>query len=184
VTDSAADRGRDNVLQGEFGEAWVRGVASGCGLLQGHPFSLDLWKTDVLIASPSSGNDTAELTVRIQVKTTLGFHEHDDGTASFDLDAADYNGLTVSRSIRRLLAVIWLERDGTRIRLQEDGTLFVGHAAWMSLEDAPPTSNTTTVAVRMPLANTLDGAGFHRMLNQHGAPRSTPVPDVDPWGGS
>jgi hypothetical protein len=36
-----------NVLQGDFGEAWLEAVAAGCGILHGRPASLDLQKSDI-----------------------------------------------------------------------------------------------------------------------------------------
>jgi len=49
------------------------------------------------------------------------------------------------------------------------------------LEGAPPTGNTSTIVVRLPLCNTLDRGGLYTMLKTCGVRRSTPVPDFDVW---
>lgn len=77
--------------------------------------------------------------------------------------------------------VIALPADEDRVRLTTDGTLLVGHAAWVSLEGQPPTSNTTTVAVTLPRINTVDGSGLDRLLMTCGVRSSTPVLDIDEW---
>ncbi len=174
-------QGHMNILQGEFGESWIRSVAAGSGLLHGHPFTLDLWWTDVLLGLPAYTPEDPEQTVRVQVKTTTGFSPRDDGTVSYELAIRDYNALRVRRNIRRVLAVVWLSTEGSRIRLEADGTLMVGHAAWMSLEDLPESSNATSVSVGIPLANKVDEPGLRRMLGEFGVPRSTDVPDVKVW---
>ena len=182
MAEDARERGLANVLQGDFGEAWLEAIASGSGLLHGTPYRVDLDKSDVLISTPSLATGDDERAVRVQVKTALGFAEHDDGTASYELDVRTYDVLRVARrTYRRILAVIWLERDGERIRLMGDGTLLVGRSAWVSLEGRPATSNASTVTVRLPLVNTVDKPGLRHMLETYGEPRSSQVPDVDRW---
>ena len=169
-----------SLLQGDFGEAWLEAVAAGSGILHGRPSTLDLDKADVQLSRPSllSGDD--ERTIKVQVKTALDFSADSDGTASFEIDVPTYDVLrAMTRTVRRVLAVIWLERDGDRIQLQDDGTLLVGRSAWVSLEDKDATSNTSSVTIRVPLANTIDQPGLLRMLDLYGVPRSSQVPDVD-----
>jgi Domain of unknown function (DUF4365) len=174
-----------SLLRGDFGEAWLQAVAAGSGILHGRPSTVDLDKADVQLSLPTvlSGDD--ERTVKVQVKTALDFTAEPDGTAAFELDVPTYDVLrVVMHTVRRVLAVIWLERDGDRIRLQGDGTLLVGRSAWVSLEDKDATSNTSSVTIRVPLANTIDQPGLLRMLELYGVPRSSQVPDVDWWTGA
>jgi hypothetical protein len=134
MTQGNAEQGRQNLLQGDFGESWLEVVASAAGLLHGRPYRLDLQKTDVQIANP--GDDvTDETTVQVQVKTQVGFTAHEDGTASFRLELADYEELRRIHHIRKLLEVIWLEREGDRVVVDGVGTMLIGRGAWMSLED-------------------------------------------------
>ena len=174
--------GTDNVLRGEFGEAWLKAVAAGCGVLQGRPATLDLQKADVQLTMPGSVGAYTDATVQVQVKTTEDPIVLDGTCASFAVDRATYDALrTTNRVIRRVLAVIWLEKDGDRIRLKEDGTLLVGHAAWVSLEGLNETENVASVTVKIPLANSIDDPGLRAMLEEFGRPRSTVVPARETW---
>ena len=84
---------------------------------------------------------------------------------------------------RRILVVFRVSEPGSRVRLDPDGTLLVGYGAWVSLEGRPATLNSTSVAVTLPAANTLDTEGMRRMLTTFGVRSTTPVPDVLPWDG-
>ena len=173
---------RDNALQGDFGEAWLRAVAAGCGLLHGRPTTLDLEKADVELTLRGRVMGTYNPTVKVQVKTEVSLRMGEGGTFDYDLDILTYDVLRrEDHAVRRVLAVIGLSADGERVRLREDGTLLVGRGAWVSLEGAPSSTNTTTQVVRLPVTNTLDGPGLERMLSTYGVRRSTPVPEVDVW---
>lgn len=172
-----------NALQGDFGEAWLEVVAAGCGLLHGRPTTLDLQKADVQLVLRGLTHGTYNPTVLVQVKTTADVRLQPNGDYTYDLDVETYDILRRDdHSIRRILAVISVSADGERVRLHQDGTLLVGQAAWVCLEGEPPSENTTTQAVRLPAGNTLDHYGLHLMLKTYGVRRSTPAPDIDPWG--
>ena len=178
MSGGTADQGHTNLLQGDFGESWLEVVASAAGLLHGRPYRLDLQKTDVQIAAPGD-ESSDETTVQVQVKTKVGFTGLGDGTASFELDLATYEELRKIHHIRKLLAVIWLEREGDRVVVDDAGSMLVGRGAWMSLETLGATTNTDSVTVRLPLDNRLDALGLRRMLTTYGVPRSSQVPDMD-----
>lgn len=174
--------GDANALSGDFGETWLQVVASGCGMLHGRPTTLDFEKADVELVLREEVENTTYPSVKAQVKTTLDLRVDDEGFLVYDLDVHAYNILRRDNvSFRRILVVIRLSDDGERVRLGEDGTLLVGRGAWVSLEGEPETANTSTIAVRLPVSNTLDPDGLRRMLMTYGVLRSTPVPDVDPW---
>ena len=173
---------RDNALQGDFGEAWLEVIAAGCGLLHGRPTTLDLEKADVELTRLGAVMGTYNPTVKVQVKTEVNPRMGDGGTLDYDLDIGTYDVLRrEDHAVRRLLVVIGLSEDGERVRLLDDGTLLAGRGAWVSLEGAPPSDNTTSQVVRLPVINTLDRPGLARMLETYGVRRSTPVPDVDVW---
>jgi hypothetical protein len=173
---------RDNPYQGEFGEAWLRAVAAGCGLLHGTPATIDMIKGDVLLTLPEQVPGSNYPTVIVQVKTEMGLRRGSDGRFAYDLDVATYDVLRrEDNTVRRVLAVIGLPREGERVRLHAEGTLLVGQGTWQSLEGEPPSSNRTTQVVYLPESNTLDGPGLDRMLRTYGVRTSTPVPDVGPW---
>jgi hypothetical protein len=174
----------DNPMQGDFGEAWLGAVASGCGLLHGPSPRPDLEKADVELVLPGFVYGTWSPAVKVQVKTEAKEPSLRDGMYSYDLDVATYNALrppAEQQSMRRILAVIWLSSDDERVRLQDEGTLLVGRGAWVSLEGLPPTANSSTQVVYLPATNTLDKAGLQAMLSTYGVRSSTPVPDVDVW---
>ncbi|MDP9848695.1 DUF4365 domain-containing protein [Streptosporangium lutulentum] len=172
-----------NTLQGDFGEAWLEVVAAGCGLLHGRPATLDLQKADVQLFSRGIENGTYNPAVLIQVKTTVDLRRQANGDYSYDVDIETYDVLRRDdHSIRRILAVIGVSKDGENVRLHADGTLLVGRGAWVSLEGLPASGNAKTQVVRLPGANTLDSPGLRLMLRTYGVRRSTPVPDVDAWG--
>jgi Domain of unknown function (DUF4365) len=173
----------DNILQGDFGEAWLEAVAAGCGLLHGRPTSVDLQKADVQLVLRGLVLGTYNPAVLVQVKTTAQLRELDDGSFAYNLDVETYEVLRrQDHSIRRVLAVIGLSGDGENIRLHPDGTLLIGRGAWVSLEGLPASANTTSQVVPLPSANTLDRPGLERMLQAHGVRSSTPVPEGDVWG--
>ncbi|MFD8562048.1 DUF4365 domain-containing protein [Streptosporangium canum] len=172
-----------NALQGDFGEAWLEVVAAGCGLLHGRPASLDLQKADVQLFLRGVEQGTYNPAVLVQVKTTVDLRQLSDGDYSYDLDIETYDVLRRDdHSVRRILAVIGVSKDGENVRLHADGTLLIGRGAWVSLEGLPTSDNAKTQVVRLPACNTLDHSGLRLMLRTYGVRRSTPVPDVDAWG--
>lgn len=171
-----------NAQQGDFGESWLQAVAASCGLLHGRPATLDFEKADVQLTYRGVIEDTYNPTVKVQVKTAIGLRVTDDDFVAYDLDVHTYDVLRRrDHSVRRVLVVIALPADGARIQLTDDGTLLLGRGAWLSLEGAPPTDNTSTIVVRLPLSNTLDEDGLYKMLKTCGVRSSTPVPDFDVW---
>lgn len=173
-----------NLLQGDYGETWVAVIAAACGIQHGRPTTLDLDKADVLLCLLATVAGTYHPSVLAQVKTLQDLR-YDEASAEYvyDLDVKTYNVLRrTDTSFRRVLVVIEVpDADSTRVRLERDGTTLLGIGAWVSIEGAPETTNTTTIAVRLPAANTLDPSGLRRMLETFGVNRSTPVPEVDPW---
>lgn len=170
------------VTQGDFGEYWLHAVAAGCGFDHGTPATVDLQKADVQLTMRGTVAGISDPTVQVQVRSTVNLDVRADGNAAFDVDVATYEALrNPNRTVRRVLMVVGLERDGDRVRLTANGTLLVGRAAWVSLEGLPATGNVTTVRVSVPLANTVDCPGLMRLLELHGIPRSTRVAEVTPW---
>jgi Domain of unknown function (DUF4365) len=170
-----------NAIQGDFGEAWLEVVASGCGFLRSRS-TLDLEKADVELTYPGRLESSYCPTVKVQVKTQVNLRTDPDGNLVYNLGVQTYDSLRRDdHTVRRVLVVIGLLADGPRVRLHEDGTLLVGRGAWVSLEGYPPTTNTTTQVVRLPEANTLDGNGLYRMLSTYGIRRPLPVPNEDLW---
>lgn len=175
--------GERNLFAGDFGEAWVQAVAAGCGHLHERSSTVDKIKSDVLLTLDGHAGGWRNPAVLVQVKTSVDLRDHDEDHWAYDLDLPTYDVLRHPRQrTRRILAVIGLSEDGETVRLVSDGTLLVGQTSWVSLEDLPASSNSSSQVVLLPKANLLDDDGLTRMLTTYGVPRSSFVPDVDEWG--
>jgi hypothetical protein len=122
--------------------------------------------------------------IKVQVKTTenLRLLDGDAAAASYQLDVDTYDVLRkTNHFVPMVLIVFGVAPEGQRVRLEQDGTLLVGRGLWVSLVGSATTLNTASVAVRLPVANTVDGPGLLRMLREHGGPQSSPVGEVPEW---
>lgn len=172
----------DNTARGDFGEAWLEVIASASNLDHGVPATRDRKKGDIQLTLVDGDVDA---TVIVQVKTDINLKKNDDGTFTYNLDAASYNYLVNPRQeIRRVLVVIGLRRNADNDanidthELGENSTLLLGEGAWVSLRGMPATTNKSTKAVVLPADNKLDDSGLTRMIRTAGRPRT---PSVEPW---
>jgi hypothetical protein len=177
----AKQRGEENLIQGDFGEAWLEVLAAGSGVLHGRPSTLDLEKADVELILQGEFNNTYNPTLKAQVKTiSEPFAEIDE--VSYDLDVKTHNVLCrTDHSVRRVLIVISAPNIKERVRLTDEGLLLLARGLWVSIEGFDESSNQATQVVKLPSKNVLDAEGLKRMLLTHGVNRSTPVPDFDQW---
>jgi hypothetical protein len=168
-------------MQGDFGEKWLCAVASGCGLHVGPTNWPDTRKTDLMITYPGELNQLWDPAIKVQVKTSQGglrLLEGDATMASYQVDIDTYDVLRkTNHFIPMVLIVFGVAPEGQRVRLEQDGTLLVGRGLWVSLAGSDA-KTTASVAVRLPLANTVDGPGLLRMLQELGVSRSSPVEEV------
>ncbi|GAA4731156.1 hypothetical protein GCM10023350_13090 [Nocardioides endophyticus] len=175
-------QGERNLLQGDFGEAWVHTAAAGCGIDHGTHATVDRIKADIRLTHSGIIGGVRNPSVLVQVKTTIDLRDHDTHWA-YDLDAATHEVLRqTDHQTRRILAVIGLSEDGETLRLEQDGTLLVGQTSWVSLEGLDATDSTSTQVVYLPKDQVLDPDGFQAMLSTYGVPRSSQVPEVNEWG--
>ena len=123
-----------NAIQGDFGEAWLEVVASGCGLLRGRS-TLDLEKADLELTYPGQLGDSYCPTVKVQVKTQVNLKADANGNLIYNLDVKTYDSLRRDdHTVRRVLVVIGLLVGGPRVRLHEDGTLL---SSWATATPGP-----------------------------------------------
>lgn len=173
--------GMRSVFQGDFGECWLTVTAAGCGIEHGPGGQNDLIKADIELTSLDQVAGIRNPAVLVQVKTTTALRDAGDHWV-YDLDIDTYDALRRDNyRLRRILAVIGVSEDGETLRFEDDGTLLVGTAAWMSLEGAGASNNSTRQAVYLPKTNRLDEQGLGEMLQKYGVPRSTPVPELNIW---
>lgn len=174
--------GLNSVMKGDFGEAWLGVVAAGHRLLHGRPTTLDLERADVEVVYRGELNGTQNPCVKVQVKTAQRLDRDDDGALLYDLDVQTYDALRArNQGVARALVVIELDDEKEWVAYPVDGTLLRGRGAWLSLEGHQETVNTTTVRVRIPAENSLDGDGLMKLLAGTGYRRSTPVAATDEW---
>lgn len=176
--------GERNLLQGDFGEAWVHAAAAACGIDHGPNATVDRIKGDVRLTLNGIAGGVRYPSVFVQVKTTINLR--DAGSHwSYDLDVTTHEVLRqTDHQTRRILAVIGLSEDGETLRIEPDGTLLLGRTSWVSLEDDEASENSETQVVRLPKEHVLDPHGFEKMLTEYGVPRSSKVPTIDEWGGA
>jgi len=137
--------GEVNQFRGDFGEAWVEAVCLAGGYVpdrQDH----DRHGFDLTII-----DDASEM-VRVQVKTT----EHpviSGAHLKLDLDVRTYDKLREGTTAGLLIVVVisreypnWIRQGLRRALVRVEGY-------WLSLAGRPATSNTTTIAVELPLQN-------------------------------
>jgi hypothetical protein len=168
-------------MQGDFGEKWLSAVASGCGMQALQVNCPDLDKADIEITYLGELNGWTSPSIKVQVKTTEDLRLPDTDAASFDLDVATYDVLRKTNQFTPRVLVVFRLEPGRRIEVEDRATHLIGRGYWLSLVGADATPNTSTVAVRLPLANRVDGPGLLQMLSDFGVRRSSIVPEVSPW---
>jgi hypothetical protein len=173
-----------NSQQGDFGEAWLEVVAAGAGLLHCRGTTLDREKADVELVFPGKLGNASYPTVKAQVKTTNGLRTTANGDQTYDLDADAYNVLVrTDHTVRRIL-VVFDTSQAELYRVTHEGTLLLGKGLWVSLEGLPESANTSTVAVTLPISNTLDRVGLERMIAAYGIRMTTNTAEPNVWGES
>lgn len=171
----------DATMQGDFGEKWLAAVASGCGL-QAVPVNCpDLDKADVEITYLGELNGWSSPSIKVQVKTTEDLRLPAGDAAAFDLDIPTYDVLRRTNQFTPRILVVFRLEPGRRVEVEEQATHLVGRGYWASLAGLDATTNTSSVAVRLPLENMVDGTGLQKMLEDFGVRRSSFVPEVSPW---
>lgn len=171
-----------NAVQGDYGEQWLEIVAAAHGIDHGRVATTDLDKADVQLTVRGEVNGYQSPTVKVQVKTTTNLRRDTNGDMLYDLDVDAHNFLCkTNHSTGRILVVVALSDDEERVRVTDEGTLLLGGAAWVSLQGVAPSSNKESQVVRVPASNVVDGRGLERMVGTYGVPRTSAVPEYDPW---
>jgi hypothetical protein len=134
--------GEESILQGDYGETWLRAVAAASGLLHGRPTTLDLEKADVELVRTGFWNGAWNPTVKVQVKTTVDLRE-ENGHFIYDLDVATYEVLRRdNETVRRILVVFRLPKVGEKVRLLKTARCWRGAVRGLRLRGThPPRTN-------------------------------------------
>jgi hypothetical protein len=130
---------------GDFGEAWVEAVCLAGGFIPQRQ-DRDRRGFDFTVA-----DDASEL-VRVQVKSTEN-PDFDAGNLKIDLDVPSYNLLREGTTKGILVGVAlhhaypnWIRQGARRALVRVEGF-------WIDLHGKPPTTNTSTITIRIPLLN-------------------------------
>ena len=115
---------------------------------------------------PAQGKRT-EVDINIQLKATVKEPALIDGSFSYSLDGiARYDQLrSMTRSIPRILVVLFMPAQSTHwITHTEDALALHKCAYWVSLRNAPASSNVATQTVYLPQAQRFDADGLRRLM--------------------
>lgn len=151
----------------EFQYAYVAALAAHAGLNRGD-FRVDDDSVDATFSAssmvPLSGPYKSPL-IQIQLKCTKNV-KIAAGVLTFDLKVKNYNDLRAKTLAPRYLAIMvvptnlidWVTYAPNTIGLQNE-------CYWVSLVGKPATTNTSTVAVKVPLANRLTTTTLFSMID-------------------
>lgn len=151
----------------EFQYAYVAALAAHAGLNRGD-LRVDDDSVDVLFTASSSVPLTGLLKspqIQLQLKCTKNA-KIVAGVLTFDLKVKNYNDLRARTMAPRYLAIMvvppalsdWITYAPGTIGLQNE-------CYWLSLAGLPATSNTSTVAIKIPLANRLTNSTLFTMID-------------------
>jgi len=151
----------------EFQYAYVAALAAHAGLNRGD-LRVDDDSVDVLFTAAASVPLTGIFTspqIQLQLKCTKSA-KIAAGVLTFDLKVKNYNDLRAKTLAPRYLAVMvvppvlndWITYAPGTIGLQNE-------CYWLSLAGLPATSNTSTIAVKIPLVNRLTTSALFTMIN-------------------
>lgn len=142
--------------QGRFGEHLVQLIATTAGYTCYKPDDTGDGVDLVITHTQHDGVTARPPNVELQVKTVRAPSLINNGKEiSYDLAVAHYNALRAPGPTRRYFVVAVVPSDDPFDWYDdsEDCTLFRKAAYWHDLLGAPTTSNTSSIAVRVPLAN-------------------------------
>jgi hypothetical protein len=151
-----------------FSRAVVRAVAAAAGIDASAP-PHDQNSKDIEFTAPDEGGlPGAQLSVQLKCTHTV---DPSGSEFSYDLAVKDYNRLRITRVfVPRLLVVVHVpEEPAEWIESTPQQMLLKRCAYWVSLMGQPPTPNTSTVAVKIPIEHVFDVRALLENLQSPGA---------------
>ncbi len=171
----------ENTLLGQYGEDYVRALASACGIQHGVVSPRDLLKVDVSLTMPEQVGNLWNPGVWAQVKTTAGVRTV--GTElHYDLDVATYNLLCHPNQVPRVLIVVTVPGSDPLAQVSAESTLMLRAAYWTSWVGQPESTNTASMTVALPADNLLTIEEMRRMILSTGSSTSSAVVLPDRFG--
>ncbi len=141
--------------QGRYGEHFAQLIATAAGYTCYKPDDTGDGIDLVITHTQHDGKTYRPPNIELQVKTVRSPSIVAHGTElSYDLEVRHYNALRAPGPTRRYLVVVIVpgERPNDWYEEGPDFTVFKRAGYWRDLLDAPDTTNTAKIAVRVPLA--------------------------------
>ena len=150
-----------NFIQEQLSWAYVRAVIFRAGYNLYFP-AIDDHGVDAGIASYEGRRSRIDFQLKATTQYTVR-----SSSVIYDLRVENYNQLAVSSHSPRVLILftmpandnLWLSQNHNEMCLR-------GCAYWASLAGMPPSRNTSTVRVSLPMANIFDADGLSNMFSQ------------------
>lgn len=157
-----------NDIMEELSLVYVRAVASRAGFsveeVRRDRDSIDL---NVCARGPLDGGPLESPMLGVQLKSTSRDLSEHDAMIPFDLKVKNYNDLTRTSLVPRILVVLLLPRDPQQWMTWSEETLVLRRCAyWLSLKGRSTTKNEATERVHLPRAQVFDPPCIRRLLEK------------------
>ena len=150
-----------NFIQEQLSLSYVRSVIFHTG------FNLAVWTVDEhgvdgTIRRPSRGVNRLDFQLKSTTRYTVSGSD-----IRYDLRVEDYNRLVLDDDLPRVLILFIMPYDADQWLAQSEDELCLRKCSyWVSLMGLPPSPNSSTVRVSVPLTNVFDQNGLHDMFRQ------------------
>jgi hypothetical protein len=153
-----------NQRKEQFSHAYVRAVASVAGFTLAKP-EVDDDSIDLIIAQRGGGGTVRSPRVEVQLKCTERPLAQ-NGTLSYPLILKNYDDLRAENVlVPRILVVLCVPEDlADWVEHTERQMLIRRCAYWASLRGLAATTNTASVTVHIPLANTFNPTSLNEIM--------------------
>lgn len=143
----------------QFSLAYVRAVAASAGYQITRP-EVDDDSVDGVVMARTGNRARLEF----QAKATSRDVLRPDGL-HFPLPIKNYDDLSADTMVPRILIVLLMPKDNNDWLNQTEEELCLRHCGyWLSLANMPPSSNTSSVTVHIPMANIFDQAQLDDLM--------------------
>lgn len=161
--------------QNWFGEGYIRAVAGAVGLNAGPPTAADVIGVDLAIADHDESVKEWPAVLWVQLKTVqrsqvrFGRDLNGEQYFTYDLSVSNFNKLVKPTATPYVLVVFLVpdSRDLWMAHIAEKTEMRWG-AYWVRLTGQAPSTNSTTVAVRIPLHQQFSHTQLRELMRQVG----------------
>ena len=137
-----------NISKERFSLAYIRAVAAHAGFYTDEP-QVDRSSIDGVLRADFGRGPRIEFQAKA---TSQDIHREDH--LAFSLPIGNYRDLSQEAMVPRILIVVLMPQERAQWLHQTSRELCMRHCAyWLSMSGQPPVPNTTSVTVRIPVAN-------------------------------